>query len=90
VHTKLGSGLLEKVYCECLAFELTKAGLSVEQEVGIPVNYETAKLDCGYRIDILVNKKVLIELNLLKISLLNIRHKTFNIIVALKRTFRDC
>lgn len=62
VHTKLGSGLLEKVYRECLAFELTKQGLRVEQEKAFPVVYENIKMDCGYRIDILVNEKVVIEL----------------------------
>lgn len=62
VHTKLGSGLLERVYRECLAFELTKHGLKVEQEKAFPVEYENIKMDCGYRIDILVNEKVVIEL----------------------------
>ena len=66
IHTKLGSGLLEKVYRECLAFELTKAGLSVEQELSIPVVYESVQLDCGYRIDILINKKVLVELKVVE------------------------
>ncbi len=66
IHTQLGSGLLEKVYRECLAYELTKAGLLAEQEVSIPVIYETVKLDCGYRIDILINKKVIIELKVVE------------------------
>ena len=66
VHTKLGSGLLEKVYRECLAYELKKHGLSVEQEVAMPVIYETIKMDCGYRIDILINKKVVIELKVVE------------------------
>lgn len=62
IHTKLGAGLLEKVYRECLAYELTKTGLTVEQEKGIPVIYDGIKFDVGYRIDILVDKKVVIEL----------------------------
>jgi GxxExxY protein len=66
IHTQLGQGLLEKVYRECLAFELTKAGLLAEQEVSIPVIYETVKLDCGYRIDILINKKVIVELKVIE------------------------
>lgn len=66
IHTQLGPGLLEKVYRECLAFELTKAGLLAEQEVSIPVIYETVKLDCGYRIDILINKKVIVELKVVE------------------------
>jgi GxxExxY protein len=66
IHTTLGSGLLERVYRECLAFELQKNGLFVEQEKGLPVIYETVKLDCGYRIDILVEKKVIIELKVVE------------------------
>ncbi len=62
VHTKLGSGLLEKVYRGALAYELNRSGLIAEEEVEIPVFYEGIKFDCGYRVDILVNKKVVIEL----------------------------
>lgn len=66
IHTTLGSGLLQRVYRECLAFELQKNGLFVEQEKGLPVIYETVKLDCGYRIDILVEKKVIVELKVVE------------------------
>ena len=66
VHTKLGSGLLEKVYRECLAYELTKCGLEVKQEKAFPVVYEDIKMDCGYRVDILVNNKVLVELKVVE------------------------
>jgi GxxExxY protein len=66
VHSTLGSGLLEKVYRECLAYELNKCGLLAEQEVALPVVYENVKLDIGYRIDILVNKKVVIELKVVE------------------------
>jgi len=66
IHTKLGSGLLEKVYQECLAYELKKEGLFVEQEVAMPVIYETVKMDCGYRIDLLVEKKVIVELKVVE------------------------
>ena len=66
VHTKLGSGLLEKVYRQALAYELNKSGLIAEQEVPIPVVYEEIKLDCGYRIDILVNKKVIVEIKVVE------------------------
>jgi GxxExxY protein len=62
VHSSLGSGLLEKVYRECLAYEIAKTGLMVEQEVAVPVYYEEIKMDCGYRIDILVENKLVIEL----------------------------
>ena len=66
VHTKLGSGLLEKVYRECLAYELTKCRLEVKQEKVFPVVYEDIKMDCGYRVDIIVNNKVIIELKVVE------------------------
>jgi GxxExxY protein len=66
VHTKLGSGLLEKVYRECLAYELAKCGLEVKQECPFPVIYEDIKMDCGYRVDILVNNKVIVELKVVE------------------------
>ena len=66
VHTKLGSGLLEKVYRDCLAYELTKCGLEVQQEKAFPVIYEDIKMDCGYRVDIIVNNKVIIELKVVE------------------------
>jgi len=62
IHTVLGSGLLESTYRECLAYELSKSGLKVEKEKPIPLIYEEVQLDCGYRIDLLVEKKVVIEL----------------------------
>lgn len=66
VHTKLGSGLLEKVYRECLAYELANCGLEVEQEKAFPVIYDEIKFDCGYRVNIIVNKKVIIELKVVE------------------------
>lgn len=62
VHTKLGPGLLESAYRSCLAYELRNAGLIVEEEKALPLIYEEIKLECGYRIDLLVNSKVIIEL----------------------------
>lgn len=62
VHTALGPGLLESAYRTCLAYELRKEGLTVEEEKPLPLIYEDIKLDCGYRIDILVNSKVVVEL----------------------------
>jgi GxxExxY protein len=62
VHTVLGQGLLESTYKECLFYELTKAGLRVEKEKALPLIYEEVKLECGYRIDLLVENKVVIEL----------------------------
>lgn len=66
VHTRLGSGLLEKVYRECLAYELGKLGLEVKQEKAFPVIYDEIKFDCGYRVDIIVNNKVIIELKVVE------------------------
>jgi GxxExxY protein len=62
VHRSLGPGLLESAYQECLLFELKKAGLFVEKEKPLPLVYEEVKLDCGYRIDLLVEKQVVIEI----------------------------
>jgi GxxExxY protein len=62
VHKCLGPGLLESAYEECMVFELKKEGLKVERQKPIPVIYKEIKLDCGYRIDILVENSVLIEL----------------------------
>ncbi len=62
VHTALGPGLLESAYKACLAYELKKKGLKVELEKPVPIVYEEVKLEYGYRIDILVENKVVIEL----------------------------
>lgn len=62
VHKKLGPGLLESAYEECLSYELKSVGLAIERQVPIPVVYKDIKLECGYRIDILVEKTVVIEL----------------------------
>jgi GxxExxY protein len=62
VHTALGHGLLESAYQACLVYELRKKGLKVEVEKPLPLIYEEVKLDCGYRIDILVENQVVVEL----------------------------
>ncbi len=62
VHTALGPGLLESAYRTCLVYELRKKGLKVEEEKALPLVYEDVKLDCGYRIDILVEGNVVVEL----------------------------
>ena len=62
IHRNLGPGLLESAYEECLAFELQRAGLHFERQKAVPVVYKEIKLDCGYRIDILVENQVIIEL----------------------------
>jgi len=62
VHSNLGPGLLESAYKECLYFELVKSGLTVEKEKPLPLIYEEVKMDCGYRIDLLVENCVVIEI----------------------------
>lgn len=66
VHSALGPGLLESAYQACLVYELKKKGLEVETEKPLPIIYEEVKLNCGYRIDILVENKVVIELKTLE------------------------
>ena len=62
VHKSLGPGLLKSAYEECLCHELGLRGLKFERQKPIPLKYKGIKLDCGYRIDILVENKVIIEL----------------------------
>ena len=62
VHSALGPGLLESSYEACLAYELRKLNYSIETQKSLPVVYEEVKLDAGYRIDVLVENKVLLEL----------------------------
>ena len=62
VHKTLGPGMLESAYEECLSFELKDRGLCIERQIPVPVVYREVKLECGYRIDILVNGVVVIEL----------------------------
>lgn len=62
VHKRLGPGLLESAYQECLLYELKLSGLNVEKEKPMPIIYKEVKLDHGYRIDLLVENKVVIEI----------------------------
>ncbi len=62
VHKNLGPGLLESSYKECLYYEITKAGFQVEKEKPMPLIYEEVKLDIGYRLDIIVENKLVIEI----------------------------
>ena len=61
VHTNLGPGLLESAYESCLYYELFKAGLSVERQKPIPLLYEEVKLECGYRADLVVERRIIVE-----------------------------
>ncbi len=62
VHKNLGPGLLESAYERCLSYELTNAGLKHETQKSLPVKYKGIQIDCGYRIDIQVENKLIIEL----------------------------
>ena len=62
VHTSLGPGLLESAYEECLFYELQQSGLNVKKQVALPLVYKDVKLDAGYRIDLLVENKIIIEI----------------------------
>lgn len=62
VHTALGPGLLESSYQECLFYELKQNGLKVEKQKALPLIYKEVKLDAGYRIDLLVENKIIVEL----------------------------
>lgn len=61
VHRFLGPGLLESAYEACLAFELKERGLKIERQVELPLCYKEMHLDCGYRLDLLVNEIVIVE-----------------------------
>ena len=62
VHKTLGPGLLESVYEICLAHELTKRNLAVERQVALPVDYDGVRLDAGFRLDLVVNHCLIVEL----------------------------
>jgi GxxExxY protein len=62
VHTALGPGLLESAYKECLYYKIGKAGLLVQKEKPMPLVYEEIQLECGYRIDLLVENRIVLEI----------------------------
>ena len=62
VHRHLGPGLLESAYQSCLAFELKQLGLKVEEQKPLPVVYKQVKLDCGYRLDMVVEDEIIVEI----------------------------
>jgi GxxExxY protein len=62
VHSALGPGLLESAYAACLHYELVNSGLFVEPQKPLPLVYHDVKLECGYRIDLMVEKKLVIEI----------------------------
>ena len=62
IHKALGPGLLESAYEVCMVYDLTQAGLRVEQQKPLPVIYREVKLECGYRLDLLVENEVIVEI----------------------------
>ncbi len=74
VYKNLGPGLLESAYEAALMYELNKAQLNVRNQVALPMIYEEVKVDIGYRLDILVENKVIIEIKSVE-TLLNVHHK---------------
>jgi GxxExxY protein len=85
VHKALGPGLLESAYEECLFYELNAAGLKVEKQKPLPVVYKEVKLEAGYRVDLLVENKVVIEIK--SVEVLNDIH-TAQVLTYLKLS--DC
>src|SRR5258708_31696193 len=75
VHRHLGPGLLESAYEECLCYELHLCGLAFERQVDLPVSYKGLKLDCGYRIDLIVQKEVVVELKAIERIIQIIKHR---------------
>ena len=62
VHSQLGPGLLESVYEECLSYKILKAGIYIERQKPIPLIFEEVRMECGFRCDILVESKLIIEI----------------------------
>lgn len=62
VHRSLGPGLLESAYEECLCYELAQSGVAFRRQVPLPVLYKEVKLDCGYRMDVVAEDRVVVEL----------------------------
>jgi GxxExxY protein len=69
VHRALGPGLLESAYEECLCHELHLAGMSFERQVPLPVTYKAVRLECGYRMDVVVERQVVLEVKAVEVLL---------------------
>jgi GxxExxY protein len=74
IHNRLGPGLLESVYESVLAYELEKEGLKVKNQVGLPLVYDDCRMETGYRVDLLVEGKVIIEIKSVE-NLMEVHHK---------------
>ena len=91
VHKAIGPGLLESAYQACLAFELRQRGLRVDEQVPLPVVYKDVRLDCGYRLDLLVEDSVIVEIKAVEqlcsihdaqlLSYLRIAHKQVGLLI---------
>jgi GxxExxY protein len=66
VHRQLGPGLLESAYEECLGYELRTAGLGIGRQVPLPIVYKEVRLDCGYRLDFVVERQLVLELKVVE------------------------
>jgi GxxExxY protein len=66
VHKELGPGLLESVYKECLFYEIKKSGLFVEKEKPLPIYYDGLELECGYRLDLFIGNRLIVEVKSVK------------------------
>jgi GxxExxY protein len=84
VYNHLGPGLLESAYEVALCFELTRRGLSYASQVGLPMEYQTVRMDVGYRLDILVENKVIVEIKSVE-TLLEVHHKQLITYLKLSR-----
>ncbi len=62
IHRSLGPGLLESTYEECMAYELTERGLEFQRQLALPIHYKGRQLNAGYRVDLLVNRQIIVEL----------------------------
>ena len=100
VHRELGPGLLESVNEVCLGHELTKAGVGVERQVDLPVVYDNVRMDCGFRIDLLVEEQVIVELKTVEkilpiheaqlMTYLRLAHKPVGLLINFNQLrFRD-
>ncbi len=67
VHRALGAGLLESAYEECLYYEIAKTGIFIEKQKGLPLVYNEVKLDIGYRIDLIVENKLIVEVKAVEV-----------------------
>ncbi len=66
VHRHLGPGLLESAYEECLCFEFAQAGIAYARQVPLPVVYKSVRLDCGYRMDLVIERQLVVEIKSLE------------------------